>query len=240
MIYITGDTHIPIDIKKLNTTNFPLQKNMTKEDYLIICGDFGGIWDNSRQDLHWLKWLENKNFVTLFVDGNHENFELLNNEFHVVDFHGGKAHKIRENIYHLMRGEIFDLPTNDNTIEDKVYKIFVMGGAESHDKQYRVVGKTWWAEEVPAEHEYKNAKTNLENSLFNVDFIITHCAPTFVQSKISDDYPRNKLTGFLETVALKVNFKKWYFGHYHTDKKIGINDVKEYVAIYDNVVKLEE
>ena len=41
MIYVTGDTHANIDIEKLNTTKFPQQKTLTKDDYLIICGDFG-------------------------------------------------------------------------------------------------------------------------------------------------------------------------------------------------------
>ena len=44
MIFITGDTHIPDDVHKLNTTNFPRQKELTKSDYMIICGDFGGVW----------------------------------------------------------------------------------------------------------------------------------------------------------------------------------------------------
>jgi len=77
MIYITGDTHIPIDIQKLNTKNFPEQYQMSKDDYLIICGDFGGIWNKSAEELYWLKWLNNKSFTTLFIDGNHENFDLL-------------------------------------------------------------------------------------------------------------------------------------------------------------------
>ena len=49
MIYITGDTHIPIDIKKLNTKNFSEQKTLTKEDYVIICGDFGGVWNGKNE-----------------------------------------------------------------------------------------------------------------------------------------------------------------------------------------------
>lgn len=43
MIYITGDTHIPIDIGKLSTSRFPKQKSLTKDDYVIVCGDFGGV-----------------------------------------------------------------------------------------------------------------------------------------------------------------------------------------------------
>ena len=42
MIYITGDTHIPTDVGKLSSKRFPEQKNLTKNDYVIICGDFGG------------------------------------------------------------------------------------------------------------------------------------------------------------------------------------------------------
>ena len=78
MIYITGDTHIPVDIKKLNAKKFPEQRELSENDYVIICGDFGGVWENSPSDLYWLKWLNTRNFTTLFVDGNHENFELLN------------------------------------------------------------------------------------------------------------------------------------------------------------------
>ncbi len=43
MIYITGDTHGDFK-RRFNTDSFPEQKSMTKDDYLIICGDFGGIW----------------------------------------------------------------------------------------------------------------------------------------------------------------------------------------------------
>ena len=77
MIFITGDTHIPLDISKLNSDKFPQQKELTKNDYVIICGDFGGIWYGNEKDNYWLNWLEKKNFTTLFVDGNHENFAAL-------------------------------------------------------------------------------------------------------------------------------------------------------------------
>ena len=101
---------------------------MTKQDHVIICGDFGGVWNyitESMYEKHWLDWLNNRYFTTLFVDGNHENFERLYN-YPVEKWHGGKVHKIRDSVFHLMRGEIFDI---DNK------KIFVFGGARSHDIQ---------------------------------------------------------------------------------------------------------
>ena len=43
MIYVTGDTHGEItrfSTRRCKTRNFRL----TEKDYLIICGDFGGVW----------------------------------------------------------------------------------------------------------------------------------------------------------------------------------------------------
>lgn len=42
MIYITGDCHG--DYRRFSTQVFPEQKGMSKQDYVIICGDFG-LWD---------------------------------------------------------------------------------------------------------------------------------------------------------------------------------------------------
>ena len=75
-VYITGDTHG--GFQRFGSKYFPQQKNMGREDYVIVTGDFGGLWDGSPKDQYWLDWLEEKPFTTLFVDGNHENFDLLN------------------------------------------------------------------------------------------------------------------------------------------------------------------
>lgn len=104
MVYITGDTHA--DFSRFATRRFPEQKQLTKDDFMIVCGDFG-VWHDCPEERYWFDWLSKKPFTLLFVDGNHENFDRLNNDFSVIDFHGGKAHKIRDNVYHLMRGYIF-------------------------------------------------------------------------------------------------------------------------------------
>lgn len=74
MIYITGDTHG--GFQRFGSKYFPQQTQMGRNDYMIICGDFGGLWDGGQKDQHWLDWLAEKPFTTLFVDGNHENFDL--------------------------------------------------------------------------------------------------------------------------------------------------------------------
>ena len=61
---------------------------------MIICGDFGGLWDGGQKDQHWLDWLAEKPFTTLFVDGNHENFDLLN-ALPEKEWHGGRVHEVR-------------------------------------------------------------------------------------------------------------------------------------------------
>ncbi len=104
MIYLTGDTHIPIDISKLNTISFPEQKQMTREDYVIVLGDFGPLWHEDATYRHWLDWLEKKNFTLLWLDGNHENHDWIE-RLPVTEWHGGKVHVIAENVIHLMRGQ---------------------------------------------------------------------------------------------------------------------------------------
>jgi hypothetical protein len=79
MIYLTGDTHG--DLSRLTSANWPKGKSLSKRDYLIILGDFGVLW-NPKEDSsskYWLNWLSKKPWTTLFLDGNHENFDLVDN-----------------------------------------------------------------------------------------------------------------------------------------------------------------
>lgn len=224
-IYITGDTHIPIDIHKLNTKNFPEQNQLTKNDYLIICGDFGGVWDNSPSDMYWLRWLNEKTFTTLFVDGNHENFDLLNS-YPIEIWHDGKIHRIKENVIHLMRGQVFE-------IDGK--KIFTIGGASSHDKEHHNDGVSWWDDELPNDSEYVEVLDNLDKHNWKVDLVITHCVADSVLRELADWYEHDRLTNFLETVRQSLDYKQWYFGHYHIDKNINNKNI----AIYNNIKKIK-
>ena len=96
---------------------------MTKDDYVIICGDFGGVWnrfEENKYEKHWMDWLEKHPFTTLFCEGNHENFDRLYN-YPVEKWNGGNVHKIRPSVIHLMRGQVFQLCGK---------KFFVFGGAK--------------------------------------------------------------------------------------------------------------
>lgn len=227
MIYITGDIHIPTaDVQKLSTKRFPLQKTMTRNDFVIICGDFGGLWDGSREEKYWTKWLDLKNFTTLFVDGNHENFDMLN-ECEVIPFCGGKARRISDNVYHLMRGQIFN-------IDGK--RIFTFGGASSHDKEFRAEGKTWWREELPSEGEYASAQKALSEVKNRVDIIITHCAPSSIQKMLKPTLPPDTLTEYFDFLRQTVSYEKWFFGHYHID----CNFDGKHISVFDKILFVDE
>lgn len=247
MIYITGDTHS--DFSRFTEENFPIQSEMTKDDYVIICGDFGGVWtfeEESSREKELLDWLDNKNFTTLFVDGNHENYTRLYN-YLVEEWHCGKVHKVRNSVLHLMRGEIFDI---DNK------KIFVFGGAKSHDIQdgilnldeeeriyeyrkkgayFRIREFSWWDLELPTNQEMKNGIKNLEKVNYKVDYIISHCCPTSVQASINSAYKRDILTDYLQQISEKCIFKKWYFGHYHDYRQVNA----QFTLLYEDIVPLE-
>ena len=115
--FLTGDTHG--DFSRLRPEAFREQKRLTKEDYVIICGDFGGIWDGSDTERRWLDWLADRPFTTLFVGGNHENYDLLRN-YPMCEWHGGQVQMIRPGILHLMRGQFYEICGK---------RIFTMGGA---------------------------------------------------------------------------------------------------------------
>lgn len=143
----------------------------------------------------------------LLMVSNHENHQLLN-KFPKEKKFGGFVHKISDSIYHLCRGQVFE-------IDGK--KIFVMGGAKSQDKAFRREYVSWWPEEMPSYMEYEEALYNLEQNNWTVDYIFTHCAPTSIQQAINYTYKPDVLTIFLDQIAAEVRFKKWFFGHYHKD-----------------------
>ncbi|MDO5009256.1 MAG: metallophosphoesterase family protein [Intestinibacter bartlettii] len=246
MIYITGDCHG--DYERFNTENFPEQKHMTKDDFVIVCGDFG-FWTPSKEQEKKLKWLSEKPFTTLFVDGNHECFDELYN-FPIEEFCGGKVHFVKDSIIHLMRGQVFDL----NGV-----KIFTFGGAKTDDMQagvldpsdphfklkkrkldkegakYRIKHVSWWKDEMPNKYEYQYGLDNLEKHNWKVDYVITHCCPSSIQKVICDsEYKDNELTDYLDEIKTGLSYKNWIFGHYHDNKMINDKDI----LIYEQIIRI--
>ena len=250
MVFVTGDCHA--EFNKFSTKNFPEQKGMAQDDIVIVCGDFG-IWHDNEEERYWFKWLNNKPFTTVFVDGNHENFDrLYSDEFPIVDFHGGKAHKIRDNIYHLMRGYVFEFDGK---------KFFCFGGASSHDisdgildradfdsdeefvatvkdwdrrwRMFRINHLSWWKQELPTEDELAFGLQTLIQNGNKVDYIISHCCPQEIASFCGFHEP-DVLTQWFNMVAHTVQFDKWYFGHYHDNRQI----MSKFILLYEKIERI--
>lgn len=246
MVFATGDTHG--NFLRFSAEHFPEQKQMNRDDHVIICGDFGGLWDGSAQEQYWLDWLNEKPFTTLWVDGNHENYDMLK-KIPVEDWHGGKVQRIRPYILHLMRGQLYEI---------EGYTFFTLGGGKSHDikdgildpaepdfkkrfrqlkaqnARFRVLGQSWWPEEMPSVEEYQVARETLERAGWEVDYVVTHCGPTSVVKQLDTRYEADRLTDFLEELRSLLKFHYWLFGHYH-DNRI-IED--QYVQLWEQTVQV--
>ena len=251
MIYITGDTHAEFK-HRFNMENFPEQKEMTKDDYVIICGDFGGVWDvgrESKSEKYWLDWFEGRSYTLLFVEGNHENFDRLNG-YPIKEWQGGKVHELRPHVLHLMRGQVFEIDGR---------KIFTFGGASSHDitggiletddpnfkqkkkildkgyEPYRINHMTWWAQELANEEEMQEGRDNLRAHNYTVDFIVTHCCSSSTQELLDKDlYKPDRETDYLEFIKNHANYTKWFFGHYHDNKNVSDKEI----LIYEQMIRI--
>ena len=221
-LYVCGDTHGGEDLHKLTSKRFHPQ-NLTKQDYVLICGDCGVVWDLSATDFYLRRWYRDKPWTTLFIDGNHENHDLLAS-FPITQWNGGKVHVISDSIIHLMRGQVYQIDG---------HTVFTMGGASSHDKQYRKAGISWWEAELPSPLELAEARANLAAHQNRVDYIVTHCASGDVQDLLNPHYEKNLLTSFFNELE-EIRFQHWYFGHYHTDR--AIDDA--HTALFDRVIQL--
>lgn len=225
MIIVTGDTHGIIDYSKIK--NIVKKNILGKDDYLIIAGDFGAIWDEEELE-NDLSYYTRLPFTVLFVDGNHENFDIINS-YPISIWNGGKVHVIKDNIIHLMRGQVY-------TIENKT--IFTFGGGTSIDKYRRTEHISWWAEEIPSDEEFKEAKDNLLKYNNKVDYIITHSIDTEALKNPLIYLCANKCKAYKDNIMLdyfeqNINYKHWYFGHYHVDGEINEKKTALYYDFYE-------
>ena len=222
-VFITGDIHGQRRVQRLGLHDFPVGAQLDKDDYLIICGDFGLVWADNSEHRYWLRWLEKRPFTTLFVDGNHENFDILN-AMPAEEWNGGLVHRIGPSVLHLMRGQVYG-------IAGATY--FTMGGATSVDIPVRKPGITWWPGEMPSQQEYATALESLDTCGWQVDYVLTHCCSSATQKRVNATFQNDDLTHFLTDVEKRLAFKHWFFGHYHFDRNITDKHHCVFESIYE-------
>lgn len=227
MIFITGDTHG--DLSRFRKKEL---KKLRKTDALIICGDFGFVWDGSNAEQKLLKWLGKRKYSVLFVEGVHENFSQLE-KYETESWCGGMTRKISGNLRQLMRGQVFNICGK---------RIFTFGGGRSEENDSYLndddtEARLRWRQEIPTEEELAEGMRNLERCGFTVDYIVSYEPPAkiseFMELGKSD---RSHVNTYLDQVREKTDFVRWFFGRHHVNKLIP----PKFQAVFDGIFDAEE
>ena len=233
---------------------------MREEDKLLLLAEIIGV-DTSKYVTKYIEELRSSNVFLELCKNVHRarnvdsyKAQLLIDEFETIDFHGGKAQRIGRNVYHLLRGYVFDFCGK---------KFFAFGGASSHDvddgildpedyesrselkkvvkewqkenKMFRIKGVSWWERELPTEEEMNFGKEMLAANNNQVDFIISHCCPQQVTAVFSCGlYKADRLTSYFNEIMENTKFIRWYFGHYHDDRVI----LGKFVMLYHSIQRV--
>ena len=215
-VFLTGDTHGNEDFDKLRRFA-DVARDLSRDDFLIILGDFGLVWRDppSPIEAELLDWLDERPWTTLFVDGNHENFDLLD-AIPVTESFGGRVQHVRKHVIRLMRGERYEIGG---------HSFFVCGGGHSIDRMWRKPHVSWWPQEVPDEEERVRIAQQAA-ACGPVDYVLTHCPPTGQYERYRARWagfwgPSDEYTDWLERhIEGVVPYRRWFFGHLHFDQPL--------------------
>jgi hypothetical protein len=221
-VFVTGSTYGYLNFEKLSPKYWQRSMTLTRDDILIVCGDFSLALDGTWIDKALQDWYNKRAYTVCFISGDKENhFELK--RFPEIDFYGGKAHKISDNIYHLLNGECYNFGGK---------KFFCFGGSQGFN-EFNIDG-------LPKESDYIRGKNSIIKNDFKFDYILTHCASTNVQAKLPCNWYYNDFTDWME-INLRKNcsFDTWFFSHYDTDRTVEMkNDERKYHCVYQDIVRV--
>ena len=218
MIYITGDTHG--DFR--NVARFCERMQTEKSDVLIILGDAGINYYGGEQDAQKKKYLASLPITIFAIHGNHEMRPQTIPTYHEVEWNGGTVY-VEDEYQHILfakDGELYDIGGQ---------RTFVIGGAYSVDKSYRLLhGLGWWPDEQPSEEIKRRVEENLDEVNWTVDVVLTHTVPLKYEPRevflpgINQSMVDKSTEQWLDGIEERLDYKKWYCGHYHTVKKVGL------------------
>ena len=201
-LFLTGDCHG--DFRKIYS--FADKMELGPNDYIIVLGDMGLFWRYDRKDANtFIQDFENRyDFNLYFIEGNHENFNILNS----LPEDENEMGYISKHIKHLKRGRRYEINGKS---------ILAIGGADSVDRFRRIEGLSWWKEEAITQEDIDRVE------LGYYDYVLSHTCPlsVFEANKIylctlgnivDDDEPLFKISNnALEKLLNKITFNKWYF-----------------------------
>ena len=216
MVYYTGDLHgNPREV-----IDFCERQKLTEQDTLILLGDVGANYGLDKRDEDVKKRLNAVKPYLLCVHGNHEIRPANLPTYHTQKWNGGMVwmEDAYPRLLFAADGEIFNL--------DGIRHL-VIGGAYSVDKYYRLSrGWSWWPDEQPSQEIKDKVIRMLSACGWQVDTVISHTCPyrykpreaflpMIEQSTVDDSTER-----WLDEIESKLNYKNWFCGHWHIDKRI--------------------
>lgn len=216
MIYITGDIHGDIQTFK----DVMGRVTCKLENTLIVLGDLGVNYYLNKIDKKFKKIISEYNINLFVIRGNHDaNPANLNYMKEIKKYENiGYIEEEYPNIFYAKNGEVYNIENNT---------FLVLGGAYSVDKWYRLEkGYKWFADEQMTEEEKQNF---WNKNITKVDTILSHTCPYanrpihLFLTQIDQSSVDNSMENFLDEVKLKVEYKNWFFGHYHADEKVEEN-----------------
>lgn len=216
MIYLTGDTHG--SFKRI--ASFCERFKTKKEDVMIILGDAGINFSGGIRDYEKKLFLAGLPITLFCIHGNHEQRPYTIGGYKEKQWRGGTVYYEEEfpELLFAKDGEVFDLDGK---------KTIVMGGAYSMDKKMRqAFGYRWWPDEQPSDEIKQYVEQQLERLGWKVDVVLSHTTPLkyepveifpagMDQSRVDKSTER-----WLDGIEDRLEYRKWYCGHYHTVKKV--------------------
>ena len=171
----------------------------------------------------------------MFIDGNHENFDWLSILKKTNTKEDGLCH-ISEHIKYIPRGTVLNLKAESGNI-----KVACCGGADSVDKYRRTKHISWWEQESITQEDIDRIPAGY------YDYVFTHACPidVFNENKVylvdtmlglDQDKINHNSEERLQELADKIDFRHYFFGHYHIDQDLGggyrclLNDFIELIA----------
>jgi len=237
-VFVTGDTHG--NITRFSSKNFPEGRELTKNDIIFQLGDFGVVWNNTKDSIkneeYWMKWLAKKPWITIVIPGNHEGYERIIN-LPETEIFGGKVWEYKTpegSVYFAQAGSIFNINNK---------KFLTIRGALSIDKHLRMISISYWEEELLSYKEQEQVMNNLDKVNWDVDYVLTHTCPRSILYNFVDfnpNFSQDPTCDFFEFIQEKLNFNHWYFGHLHVNKNLlqEENGIGDFTCLFDNLEKI--
>ncbi len=216
MIYITGDTHGSFG----RVEEFCEKMKTTEKDILIILGDAGINFSGGRYDRMKKEYLNALPITFFCIHGNHEQRPGTIPTYREKQWRGGSVYYEEEypSLLFAKDGEVFDFDGK---------KAIVIGGAYSIDKMVRLIyGYGWWPDEQPSEEIRRYVEQQLDSLGWKVNVVLSHTTPLkyapieMFLPGIDQSRVDKSTEEWLDGIENRLEYQKWYCGHYHTEKKV--------------------